>query len=47
MIAITMKVFVVSLLFSAYALRGPEKRNLTFQRYIIGDAKRQEKAQLR
>ena len=42
MIPITKRGFVVSPLCSACALRGPEKGNLTFHRYVILDAKRQQ-----
>ena len=38
---ITMRGFVVSHWCGACALRGPEKGNLTFQRYVIIDTKRQ------
>ena len=42
MITITMREFVASSWCGACVLRGPEKGNLTFQRYAIIDAKRQQ-----
>ena len=38
---ITMRGFVVSLWCSAYVLGNPEKGHLTFQMYVIIDAKTQ------
>ena len=41
-ITITMRGLVVFLWCGACALRGLEKENLTFQRYVVTDAKRQQ-----